>query len=86
MVCPLVGGVFLQLPTGKLCHAWPEPLVQPDHQVDVAVSAEVLVVLVGALEKDLVLCVGGSAVGVKRGPDGEVRLREGRRSLVVTPL
>lgn len=60
-------------------------MVQPDDNVNVALPAEVGVILVGALEKDLVVHVRGPAVGVQGRTDRQVRLREGRRSLMMAP-
>ena len=81
-----MGTVFLKLFAGEGDHARLELGRQPDDHVNVAVTAEIGVVLVGALEEDLKLDLLGPLVDVQRLSYGYVRLFEGRPSLMMTPL
>ena len=80
-----VGTVFLKLFAGKGGYARLELLGQTDDHIDVAVPAEIGVVLVGALEEYFVLELRQPSVGVQRLSDRYVRLLEGRPSLVMAP-
>ena len=70
--CKPVGTVFLKLFAGEGDHARLELGRQPDDHIDVAVPAEIGVVLVGSLEGSFVLELRQPLVGVKRLSDGYV--------------
>ena len=61
-----MGTIFLKPFAGEGDHARLELGRQPDDHVDVAVTAEIGVVLVGALEEDLKLDLLGPLVDVQR--------------------
>ena len=78
--------VFLKLFAGKGNHARLELGRQTNDYIDIAVPAEVGVVLVGPLEKYFVLELRQRLVGGQRLSDRYVGLLEGRPSLMMAPL
>lgn len=81
-----VGAVRLQLLAGKGGDVRFQLRRQPNDHIDVAVPAQVRVVLVRTLEKDLVLELRKALVGIQDMPDGQMGLFESCPGFVTAPL